>query len=303
MNEEFKPTLPSQGTWLTEFLDRGFSYSILSSRLLSKFRSAYQDIEIHDSDTFGRLLRLDGSFMTSEREEFFYHENIVHVAACAHEHPVEALIIGGGDGGAAEELLKHSTIEKITLVEMDAAVIEAARIYLGKVHYGAIDEPGGNPRLQIQVQDGLQYINNTTDQFDLIILDLTDPGEFSQPLYTAEFYRACAARLKPQGLLSLHIASPFFQQDRMAATLSNLKKAFNVVRPYLASVPLYGGPWMMACAAHAVDAASLTSSDADARLEQRGVRGLQYYNGHMHQAAMALPNYVRNAISWRSELE
>lgn len=292
-----------QETWLTEYLDCGFSYSIRSSRLLRKFHSAYQDIEIHDSDTFGRLLRLDGSFMTSERDEFFYHENLVHVAACAHEHPAQALIIGGGDGGSAEELLKHSTIEKITLVEMDEAVIEVARSYLSKVHHSAFDTAQGNPRLQVKIQDGMQYINNTAEQFDLIILDLTDPGEFSRPLYTAEFYRACASRLNAQGILSLHIASPFFQQDSMAGTLNNLKKAFNVVRPYLTAVPLYGGSWMMACASHAVDPANLASSDADARLDKRGVRGLQYYNGDIHQAAMALPNYVRNAISGLSATE
>lgn len=286
-----------QGSWLTEPLDTGFSYSIRSTRLLSKFRSLYQDIEVHESESFGRLLLLDGSFMASERDEFFYHENLVHVAACTHDLPATALIVGGGDGGAAEELLKHKSIQSITLVEIDEAVLDVARKYFRAIHHGVIDIQGGDPKLHIEVADGLEYVRNSTDEYDLIILDLTDPGGPSQPLYTADFYVKCAARLKSGGILSLHIASPFAQQDRVINTLKDMKKAFNVVRPYLVSVPLSGGSWMMACASDSVDPHMLSAEDADARLASRGVTGLQYYNGRTHQAVMALPNYIRAAIS------
>lgn len=288
---------PPQDSWLTEFLDNGFRYSIRSTRLLSKFRSPYQDVEVHESDSFGRLLRLDGSFMTSEKDEFFYHENLVHVPACAHGLPVTALIVGGGDGGAAEELLKHASIQSVTLVEIDEMVIDVARKYLRAVHRGVIDAQGGNPRLHMHVADGLKHVQNSTEQYDLIILDLTDPRGPSQPLYTLDFYQDCAGRLKPGGILSLHVASPFAHQDRVVNTLTNLKAAFTIVRPYLVSLPLSGGPWMMACASDSLDPAMLLAQEADARLASRGVTGLQYYNGCTHQAAMALPNFVRSMVA------
>lgn len=160
-----------------------------------------------------------------------------------------------------------------------------------------IDAPGGDPRLRVRVADGLKHVQNITEQYDLIILDLTDPGGPSQPMYTADFYQDCAALLKPGGILSLHVASPFAHQDRVVNTLTNLKQAFAIVRPYLVSVPLSGGPWMMACASDSLDPAMLAADNADARLANRRVTGLRYYNGCTHQAVMALPNFVRSAVA------
>ncbi len=300
MNEP--PTLASQprragDDWLTESLDDGFRYSIRSSRVLCKFRSAYQCVEIHESDSFGRLMVLDGSFMVSERDEFFYHENLVHVPACTHPRPVSALIIGGGDGGAAEELLKHACIRQVTLVEIDPAVIDVARTYLHSVHRGVINEEGGHPNLRVRIGDGLQYVQNSSDRYDLIILDLTDPGGPSTPLYTADFYQACAARLNPGGILGLHVASPFAHPDRIVATLTALRSGFEIVRPYMVTVPLSGGPWMMACASNTLDPATLCAAAADTRISTRCITDLQLYNGSTHQAAMALPNFVRSVVA------
>ena len=291
----YEPTTPLR--WLTESLESGFRYSILSSRKLSQFRSAYQEVEVHDSVSFGRVLRLDGALMTSEKDEFFYHENLVHVPACTHPSPVSALIIGGGDGGAAEELLKHNSITKVTLVEIDQAVLDMARQYLRGVHHGVIDVQGGDPRLQVVVADGWDYLRRSNEMFDLIILDLTDPIGAARPLYTPAFYQSCATHLNPGGALSLHIASPVAQPERVFNTLTNLCKAFHVVRPYLVSVPLSGGPWMMACASDSLDPSTQSPRHIDEVLVSRGISNLQYYNGHMHQAAMALPNYLRYAVA------
>lgn len=283
--------------WLIESMDDGLSYAIRSSRVVIRFRSAYQEVEVHDSPSLGRLLRLGGAFTTSERDEFFYHENLVHVPACAHPNPSHALIVGGGDGGAAEELLKHATIRQVTLVEIDEAVIDVARKYLGGVHHGVIDIEGGDPRLSVRVCDGLQHVRNDDALYDVIILDLTDSGGPSQPLYSRAFYLACATRLKPDGILSLHVASPFVHPDRIVRTLTNLKQAFDIVRPFLVTVPLSGGAWMMASASQRLDPAEITGSEIDARLRWRGVKSLHYYNGRMHHAAMALPNFVSRAIA------
>jgi len=277
---------------MTEQLTPEWGFYIRSARQFEKFHSAYQAIEVHDSVPFGRLFRLDGHFMTSERDEFFYHENLVHLPALTHPRPERALIIGGGDGGSAEELLKHPSIRSVTLAEIDAAVVDIARRYLGAVHGGALDDP----RLTLAIGDGFAYVRAAADGFDLIVLDLTDPGGPSEALYTADFYRACAARLNPGGAMTLHIASPIAHPDRIRTTLASLRDAFPVVTPYLTSVPLYGGLWMMACASATLDPRSVSAAEIDERIAERRLVGLQYYNGEMHRAALALPNFVRELV-------
>ena len=274
---------------LTEHLTDDWGFYIRSARAFEKFRSPHQDVEVHDSATFGKLFRLDGHFMTSERDEFFYHENLVHPAAVTHPAPERALIVGGGDGGSAEELLKHPTMKSVTLCELDLAVVDITRKYLHAVHRGALDDP----RLELRIGDGFAFVRETAEQYDLIVLDLTDPGGPSTPLYTTEFYRACAARLNPVGAMTLHIASPVAHPQRVREGLSRLRAAFPLVTPYLTSIPLYGGMWMMAMASTALDPRKPSAPEIDRRIAQRGLRDLQYYNGEMHRAALALPNFVR----------
>ena len=277
---------------LTEQLTPEWGFYIRSARRFEQFTSAFQAIEVHDTVPFGKLFRLDGHFMTSEKDEFFYHENLVHLAALTHPRPEHALIIGGGDGGSAEELLKHPSIKSVTLAEIDGAVVDVARKYLGAVHGGALDDP----RLTLRIGDGFAYVRAGTERFDLIVLDLTDPGGPSELLYTPDFYRACAARLNSGGAMTLHIASPIAHPDRVRKTLAGLREAFPVVTPYLTSVPLYGGLWMMACASATLDPRSVSADEVDRRIAARGLTRLQYYNGEMHRAAIALPNFVRDLV-------
>jgi spermidine synthase len=277
------------GGTMIEQLTEDWGFFIRSARQLERFRSAYQDVEVHDTVAFGRLFRLDGHFMTSERDEFFYHENLVQLAAITHAEPRRALIVGGGDGGSAEELLKHPSMTTVTICEIDAAVVDVSRRYLQQVHRGAFDDP----RLTLRVEDGFAFVRNSRDRFDLIVLDLTDPGGPSTPLYTEEFYRACAARLEPGGAMTLHIASPIAHPDRVRDGLNRLRAVFARVTPYLTSIPLYGGLWMMACASATLDPADIAAAEVDRRIALRGLSRLQYYNGDMHRAALALPNFVR----------
>ena len=255
---------------MTEYLTDDWGFFIRSARLIEKFRSPFQDVEVHDSRPFGKLFRLDGYFMTSEKDEFFYHENLVHVAAMAHANPKRALIVGGGDGGSAEELLKHPSIGSVTLAD--------------------------DPRVELRIEDGFAYVRRATEKFDLIVLDLTDPGGPSTPLYTVDFYRACAARLAEGGAMTLHIASPIAHPARIRSGVSSLRATFSVVRPYLASIPLYGGLWMMACCSQTLDPAALAPEHIDGTIAERGIGDLQYYNGAVHRAAFALPNFVRTLV-------
>ena len=177
---------------MTEYLTDAWGFFIRSTRQFEKFRSPYQAVEVHDTAHFGKLFRLDGHFMTSEMDEFFYHENLVHMAALTHPSPERALIVGGGDGGSAEELLKHPSIKSVVLCEIDLAVVDIARKYLQTVHKGALDDA----RLTLKIGDGFEYVREVEEQYDLIVLDLTDPGGPSESLYTPDFYRACALRLE-----------------------------------------------------------------------------------------------------------
>jgi spermidine synthase len=277
---------------MTEYLTDDWGFFIRSARELERFRSPYQAVEVHESADFGKLFRLDGHFMTSERDEFFYHELLVHTAAIAHPSPERALVIGGGDGGSAEELLKHPSMRSVTLAEIDAAVVDISRKHFRAVHRGALDDP----RLSLRIADGFQYVRASADAFDLIVLDLTDPGGPSTPLYTPDFYRACAARLSAGGAMTLHVASPVAHPDRIRSGIAALRAAFPRVTPYLSSVPLYGGLWMMACCSGTLDPREVAAAEVDRRLEQRRIGDLQYYNGDMHRASLALPNFVRALV-------
>jgi len=278
---------------LTEYLTEDSGIFVKSKREFERFQSPYQAVEVHDTQSFGKLFRLDGHFMTSERDEFFYHENLVHVAAMAHPAPVSALIVGGGDGGSAEELLKYPTMKAVTLVEIDLAVVDIARKYFGEIHRGAFNDP----RLKLNVEDGLAFVAATTETYDLIVLDLTDPGGPSESLYDANFYRACAARLNPTGAMTLHVGSPVAHPGRIRAVMANLRATFAVVVPYLTSIPLYGGLWMMACASSTLNPSYLSSLEADRRVATRRIRDLRYYNGDMHRSSFSLPNFVRDLVA------
>ena len=278
---------------MTEYLTDDWAFFLKSSRQFEKFRSPHQAIEVHETVQFGKLFRLDGHFMTSEKDEFFYHECLVHLPAITHPQPASALIVGGGDGGSAEELLKHPSIKSVTVCEIDLAVVDISRKYLQNVHRGAFEDP----RLTLKIEDGFAFVRNATDQYDLIVLDLTDAGGPSTALYTQDFYRACAARLTPTGAMTLHVASPIAHPERVRETLSALRGVFAIVTPYLTSVPLYGGMWMMACCSASLDPKGMSILDIDRRIAQRGIRNLQYYNGDMHRAALAFPNFVRALVS------
>jgi spermidine synthase len=278
---------------LTEWLNAECGYFVRGTRCLEKFRSQFQDVEVWETAQYGTLFRLDGSFMTSEADEFFYHENLVHVPAITHPAPETALVIGGGDGGSAEELLKHPSVRQVTIVELDQAVVDISRKYLQAVHRGALDDP----RVTLRIGDGLAFVRNATQAYDLIVLDLTDPGGPSAPLYTTDFYAACASRLRPGGAMSLHLASPVMHPERLRNGVASLRRVFAQVHPYLVAIPLYGGLWAMACASTSQDPTGVLPSDVERRLQQRRIGGLRYYNGDTHRAMLALPNFVRELLS------
>ena len=283
-------------TRLWESLSSWSGYYFDVTECLERGRSLYQEYEVWHSPLFGRMFRLDGCAMTSEADEFIYHENLIHVPGLAHAGPRSALVIGGGDGGSAEELFKYRTMQQVVLVELDEKVIELARKYFPAVHRGALDDP----RLELRVQDGLDYVRRVAPaegrKFDLVVLDLTDPVGPAAALYQEEFFRACKALLTEGGALSLHVGAPDHQPERVRELLRRLRAVFACVRPHLHYIPLYGANWMLACASDALDPVSLDPATVDARIAERGLGELRYLDGETYRARLVLPRYLREIV-------
>ena len=261
--------------------------------LIDSLQTSFQLVEVFETAELGRLMRIDGANMTSERDEFFYHENLVHPAAITHPAPRQVLVIGGGDGGSAEEILKHPSVERVVIAELDAGVIEMARKHFQRIHRGAFDDA----RVEIHVGDGLKYLRECGTAWDLIYLELTDPIGPAQALYTATFYADCRRALSEGGAVVLHVGSPFSHADRVTKTIAALGSVFSRVTPYFVHVPIYGATWGFAMASAVLAPANCNAAQVDAQLATRRIDDRQFYNGAMHQAMLAQPEYIRQILS------
>lgn len=270
----------------------GAVYGFPGARRVAHLQSPHQRIEVWDTPQLGLLFTLDGRPMTSVGDEFVYHECMVHPAALAHPQPRQALVLGGGDGGAARQLLAHPGIERIVVAELDEAVLSMAREHLADVHQGALD----HPRVRIVVGDAARFIATTVERFDLVVFDLTPPDSPAAELYTPAFYRRLKTVLAPCAMLSMHLGSAQFHPERAATLVRGLRESFALVDVMAAFVPLYGSLWLMALASDTLDAASLFKRDVEERLATRGVSGLRYYDAALHAGLFALPRGLREQL-------
>jgi len=295
MNTVPRETL-NHSNLLLEWLNEDSAYGYRSERLIESTRSAWQAIEVHETAQWGRLFRLDGSFMTSERDEFHYHESLVHPAALTHPEPRSALVIGGGDGGSTEELFKHPSMARIVMAELDPEVIRVARTHLGAVHRGAL----GDPRLEIRIGDGWTtveaMVEEGSERFDLVILDLTDPDTPAFRLYSREFFALTRRILAPGGALVMHLGSPVFKPERVRQLLGELASCYTIVRPMGVYIPLYGAYWGLAVASDQLDPCAIPQDEIALRIAARGVTDLELYNEATHHGLFALPNYYRRLL-------
>ena len=278
---------------LMEPLNTTTGFYIRASKQLGEWQTRFQKMQIYETPQYGKLFRLDGFNMTSEKEEFVYHENLVHPALTAHASPKKALIIGGGDGGSSEEVLKHPSVESVTMVEIDADVIRVAKEHFQAVHNGVFD----NPKLTVRVDDGLKFVRETQERFDLIALDLNDPVGPAAALYSLEFFQQLRTALALGGALTLHLGSPVAQPQRVAELAQRLNNVFRIVRVYTMYIPLYGSLWSMAVCSDKLDPKAFTADEIDRRIEARKMQELRYYNGETHEGVFALPNFVRDLVT------
>jgi spermidine synthase len=272
-----------------DWLNANAGYGFAATQRLQTIDSPYQRVEVYDTPQFGKLFRLDGRLMTSERDEFFYHECMTHPALLTHPNPQSVLVIGGGDGGSSEEIFKHPSVKRVVMAELDAAVIDVARSYLGEIHRGALDDP----RLEIRIGDGFEYVKNASEKFDLIVLDLTDPDTPAFHLYSEEFFRLCRERLNPGGILTLHLGTPVYAPETVRKNADNLRKVFKQVHPMTLFIPLYGSLWCLGVASESANPRLMTADAVATRLRERRIAGLKYYNPEVHGGLFALPNFVK----------
>ena len=278
---------------LMEPLNDSTGFYIKAARQLGEWQTRFQKMQIYETPHYGRIFRLDGFNMTSEKEEFVYHENLVHPALTAHSAPKRVLIVGGGDGGSSEETLKHPSVDQVTMVEIDGDVIEVAKKHFRAVHNGVFD----NPKLRVLVEDGMKFVRETHEKFDLIALDLNDPMGPAEALYSTEFFQQLRQALAPGGALTLHIGSPVARPERVAELAQRLNGIFRIVRPYTMYIPLYGSLWAMAVCSDKLDPKAFTADEIDRRIEARKLQELRYYNGETHEGVFALPNFVRDLVT------
>jgi spermidine synthase len=272
-------------------------YGFEHARRLASVSSPYQHIEVWDTPQLGRLFTLDGRPMTAVGDEFIYHECMVHPAALAHPAPRTALVLGGGDGGAARQLLKHPSIERIVVAELDAEVVRMTREYLPEVHGGAFDDP----RVELAIGDAAHFVSgaaaSATAQFDLVVFDLTPPDSPAAGLYTPDFYIQLKRVMRPTAALSLHLGSPYFQPQRVAGLLDNLRDTFAFVRTMHSFVPLYGSLWMMATASDTLDPAALGVEALAERIAARQIDSLKHYDPALHAGLFSASRSVRDKLS------
>lgn len=247
-------------------------------RILSE-RTAFQKIEVYETDSFGRVLLLDGLIQTTEKDEHFYHEMLVHPAMISHPRPRQVLVIGGGDGGALREVLRYP-VNRALLVEIDARVIEVCR-----KRFPGLAASFDDPRAEIAVDDGNRFIRRTDRRFDIIIVDSSDPVGPSAVLHQRRFFGALKRCLRPGGVISTQAGAPLFHLDHLRKKRCFLQKLFKFAHYYLGPVPSYpGGLWCYMFLSDSVD--PLKSRN------RRPPKKLRFYNLDIHRAAFALPEFL-----------
>ncbi len=250
--------------------------------VLYRKRSPFQRIEVIENKTYGRVLILDGLVQTTEKDEFFYHEILVHPAFVAHPRPESVLIIGGGDGGVLREVLRYP-VEDVCLVEIDRQVVEVCRNYFPWLAPSLEDG-----RAELVIADGNEFIASTKRMFDVVVIDSSDPVGPSTPLHERDFYTRLKRCLNPGAVVCAQVGSPIYQDELLARKKEFLQSMFQVVRFYLGPVPTYpGGYWTFVFLSDEVEPLEIKRDPA---------RGLKYFNLDIGRAAFALPNFLKEKL-------
>lgn len=269
--------------WFTEQQTPNLALSFRIRRTLLRQKTDFQDLAVVETEEYGKMLVLDGCVMTTDRDEFIYHEMMTHVPLCTHPDPRRVLVVGGGDGGVIREVCKHPSVEQAVLCEIDPQVIEASRQFFPQISSALTD-----PRVQIVQQDGNAFVHQQAGEFDVILCDSTDPVGPGKVLFSRDFYQAVRDALKPEGIFVAQGESPFLHSGIIRSMLATLRDLFPIVRYYWTVVPTYPGAfWGFV----------LASRRYDPLQDQRQVPlSTRYYTPAIHRAAFALPAFAAEEL-------
>lgn len=275
-----------------EYYNKRTGLTVGVNKLLFSEQTDYQLVEVYETDTWGNLMTIDGMVMLSEKDEFVYHEMLSHVGMFSHPNPERVLIIGGGDGGTAREVLRHSSVTKVDMVEIDEAVVRASKEYLPQVG------DWENPKLNVLFEDGIKYVQQIDEPYDVIIIDGSDPVGPAEGLFKNDFIQACYEGLKPNGVLTAQTESPWVTDyhPSMKRVFTALEAIYECSRMYLGYIPLYpAGMWSFAFAGKKdVNPLGPETMDRVKSGMKNFGSSLKYYNAEIHQGCFALPNFVKD---------
>jgi len=269
--------------WMTEYQTPDLRLGLRMKSVLRNLQTPYQHLLVVDTEQYGRALVLDGAIQLTEKDEFTYHEMMVHVAMCSHPEPADVLVIGGGDGGSIREILRHDTLRKAVLVDIDEKVIQASRDFFPGVSCGLED-----PRVEVKPMDALEFIKGRESCFDVIVVDSTDPVDFAEGLFREPFYGDVFNALREDGMMVAQTESPFAEPRLLREAVAEMKKVFPVVKVFWGAMPTYPtGMWTYTIGSKARDPESVL---------REAPAGTRYYTGAIHKAAFALPPFVAELL-------
>ena len=283
------------GNWFIEAVSPELSVMLKVRQIYYSGQTAYQKVEVLDSELFGRSLILDGKTQSTERDEHIYHETLVHPAMLCNPEPKQAFIGGGGEGGTLREVLGHKSVKRVTMVDLDSEVVGLCREYLPNHHKGSFDDP----RTSLIHQDARSYLQNTSDYYDVIILDLVDPleGGTAALLYTQEFYAIAKARLNPGGVLVTQSgpAGLLNYTECFTTIFNTLGTVFDHTTATQVHIPAFQTLWGFTIASD-TPFPEASEDEVDAQIASRLASTLKYYDGVSHRNMLALPKFQREGL-------
>jgi len=287
--------------WINEYITPWDIYSHGITQILAYKKTAYQEMYVVESGAYGKALVLDGKWQSCTGDEFIYHEALVQPAMLTHQSPKTVLILGGGEGATTREILRWKTIERVMMIDIDGEVVEACKEHLPEMHQNTFDDP----RLELVVADALQVLDTTSDRWDIIISDLSDPIEEgpSFPLFTKEYFEKLQRVLAPGGFVVVQsgpVAPPFVMYH--ARLVNTLKTVFANVRSYCAPTPSYGSPWGFTLCSNQTINTQPDQSAVDQLLAEKTTGGLRLIDGMTLLGMLQTPLYIRQAIETHQEI-
>lgn len=272
--------------WYTEKQTENYGITAKITETIHSEQSEFQKVDLINTVQWGKMLVLDGMVMTTDKDEFVYHEMITHLAMNTHPNPKRVLVVGGGDGGAIREILKYPSVETAVLAEIDGRVIEVSKQYLPEIA-GKLDDP----RVDVQVVDGIQYIADNKDSFDVIMVDSTEPVGPAVGLFAKGFYQGIYEALKEDGIMVAQTESPFLNADLIKRVFKDISSIYPVTRYYTGHIPTYpSGMWSWTMGSKKYDPLEVNEADL---IEPEGTK---YYHKGMHKSVFNVPKFVQELL-------